>query len=258
MNIYFPEKESVFLSVPKCASTSAQCTFLFMDPKHNIRLIYTGKNIPFTAIDIFRGAWKRQGWNDTISGAATSFIRGFQDRKRDTQTRLYHRTDNNELTRIWPDIKSKSTFAIIRNPWDRMVSLYFWTMRQNDILVDYRNEHGQIPFHKFVPMAIERNFFQEMNIETQVHSRPQVDFIFEDTTIMSFENLYNDWNKIRKLWGCGDINKFITNVSPERSMRNKLSYIEFYRQNGSKGESKLKNLVGDFWEKDVKRFNYEY
>ena len=125
-------------------------------------------------------------------------------------------------------------FAVIRNPWDRMVSRYFYSKKISNKFKDYS-------FKEFV----------NYDIETNMHILNQYKFCCDDKNnfcldqIIKFEDLNNDFNKIStKLFNKQDMLKHF-------NKSNHKNYREYY-------DNELKDKIYKFCRKDIQFFDYEF
>jgi hypothetical protein len=182
------DKQIIFIHVPKCAGTSM--TAAFQSSRLNLRLI---GNIP----------------ND--------------DRARYgiTCTRWWHHLPAIELMRINPDTEWSKyfKFAFVRNPWDRMVSVYFDQQKRTKESDYYRKHNPKVvEIFKSSPSFVEW-------VDSGFYSmRPQVDYILDSKQnvfvdfIGRFEKLKEDFEGICRRIG----------ISVELPHKNKTDH-EFYR-----------------------------
>jgi len=133
-------------------------------------------------------------------------------------------------------------FAFVRNPWERMVSIY---ARMDPHMVEQAKRSGVDPtsmvFDDFAEWAREFK---------HVHLLPQSDFLFDDmgNSLVDFtgryERLAEDFAFISGKLG----------LSIELSRQNKTShapYREYYT-------AKARKIVEDMYEQDIQRFNYKF
>lgn len=118
-------------------------------------------------------------------------------------------------------------FTIVRNPYDRMLSFYFWSKGKNNQKFD-RNE--------FI------NFIKKMDTPLQ-H-----EFIDNTFHIIHFENLTNELKNVECFKEIVDFNNYPTLNASSNSKRN---YNEIY-------DKELKDVVFNMHKKDFEIFGYEY
>ena len=117
-------------------------------------------------------------------------------------------------------------FTIVRNPYDRMLSFYFWSKRKNNQKFN-RNE--------FINFIKNNNSLQHKYIDNTFH-------------IIHFENLINELKNIECFKEIVDFNNYPTLNASSNSKRN---YNEIY-------DKELKDLVFNKYKKDFEIFGYEY
>ena len=117
-------------------------------------------------------------------------------------------------------------FTIVRNPYDRMLSFYFWSKRKNNQKFN-RNE--------FINFIKKNKSLQHKYIDNTFH-------------IIHFENLINELKNIECFKEIVDFNNYPTLNASSNSKRN---YNEIY-------DKELKDLVFNKYKKDFELFGYEY
>lgn len=118
-------------------------------------------------------------------------------------------------------------FMIVRNPYDRIMSYYFWTKGNNDITF---NKTEFINFIKTTPLT-------------------RFQYIYYDKTIkiIYYENMINELNNIELF---KNLNLDFINLPNINLNKNKTSsYDKFY-------DTELRDLVYNVFEKDFITFNY--
>tara|TARA_Y100000992_G_C21268979_1_gene495567 strand:- start:1397 stop:1984 length:588 start_codon:yes stop_codon:yes gene_type:complete len=117
-------------------------------------------------------------------------------------------------------------FTIVRNPYDRMLSYYFWSKGKNNQKFD-RNE--------FINFIKSNTSFQHEYIDNTFH-------------IIHFENIINELKNIECFKEIVDFNNYPTLNASSNSKRN---YNEIY-------DKELKDLVFNKYKKDFELFGYKY
>jgi hypothetical protein len=133
-------------------------------------------------------------------------------------------------------------FTIVRNPWDRAVSAYFYTLKAGRILVPLDTDFKDfIKIHlypnKLSPTEVDRHFhFQYPN--AYFRKTRFVDFVGR------FENLEKDWKFIASVINCSA-------KLPHDNSTNHKHYTEYYDQES-------KEMVAEICKKDIDLFGYSY
>lgn len=131
-------------------------------------------------------------------------------------------------------------FGFVRNPWDRVVSLY---KRKEGIQMA-----DKMSFEEFV------NWIQYSS-DTSIHPlqhKYQIDWFLDENGLVAvdfigkFENLNSDWNKIQKVLGI-DVQLPHLNVNVDK----KRHYSEYYTE-------KTKEIINNKFKKDIEYFDYEF
>jgi len=143
-------------------------------------------------------------------------------------------------------------FAFVRNPWERIYSLYC------DFIYRRHYQYSEkVIFEKklFYEFANFNDFcirFKDTIWSDNVFLRPQVSFIDIDGVnridfIGRFENIHNHFNDIRDILGLpNDVELIKINNGKYRE-----SYKDCFNQDA-------KNAVANFYKDDIERFEYTY
>lgn len=147
------------------------------------------------------------------------------------------------ITHEW--LQQRNLFAVLRNPWDRMVSLYHYLC---GVLQD---RHGKKTFPEFV-VAMTQQQQQPIgpyNWCGLSQAQPQAAWIESSAgvkvEVYCFEDLASEWVRMQLLVG---VEADLPHLAA--SHRHK-DYREYYTP-------LLRDLVGEFYEKDVKLGGYTY
>ena len=122
-------------------------------------------------------------------------------------------------------------FAIVRNPYDRMVSWYFFYNIKN-----LTRHADNTSFYSWVKNPTKFNLFEE----TKYLLKPQYTWIDDTVTILKYENLNEELNNF--------FNKEIE--LPIINKTNHKQYLEYYNQESL-------DVVYEKYKKDFKKFNYK-
>ena len=151
-------------------------------------------------------------------------------------------------------------FAIVRNPWDRMLSDYNFQKKKNCRASEKLfavDECGHARrFREWVQAAFSDPFHYEprrwgADVSPGIHRwSPQVDWISLNGNIavdrvLRLESLQEDFEDVRRVLG-GRLGKL-----PCRNWKFHLHYSHYY-------DEATKRLVGDYYAKDIEAFGYRY
>ncbi len=140
---------------------------------------------------------------------------------------------------------NKYKFTFVRNPFSRLVSLYFECIA-NKLHLEGINTNKNISFEDFVQIITNKSYWFTI---------PMIDFIGEENIneinfIGKFENFENDIFKLKK-----KINITIKHHNFNNSVKSKFKFSD-YRSYYS--NDKLIDKVYNYYEKDFKKFNYNF
>lgn len=155
--------------------------------------------------------------------------------------------------RVW---KNYFKFTVVRNPWDLVVSSYFWELNKKVTLADYLSvinfrallDYARDPQKVLRPKSFEsfvRNL-PKAYINTNFYFYPNGEPI-EDFYIR-FEHLAEDFRKVCKKLGVPH-EKLLFLKSKTRTDR--ASYRKFYNKSTRK-------IVADIFAKEITRFGYRF
>lgn len=154
-----------------------------------------------------------------------------------------HQSISELESNLGSEIINKPVLAVVRNPFDRLVSMYFFA-KKYDLGKIY-----EIDTSNFLEFA--RGFYRFSKDVNFFHAMPQVDFIEhkgkENFTVIRFENLKSDFASFIVNSGLSDTfdaeNLEILNGTTHKH------YSEYYC-------SETINIVKNMWGKDLERFSY--
>ena len=139
-------------------------------------------------------------------------------------------------------------FCFVRNPWDRLASLYcyFKRIKRKNVedCPDFINFCRKLEREKIPPVGF-------YNVEGFSQCNPQLDWITDkDGKIVvdfigRFENLEEDFKKVCEIIG-------IKEELPHSNKTDHKNYMEYYHY------EETKKIVDKLYEKDIKVFNYEF
>lgn len=151
------------------------------------------------------------------------------------------------------ELEKAFKFTIVRNPWDRLVSAYFFlkeggVCNQDKMFADkYLSNVND--FEDFVV-----NYLRKEEIISFTHFIPQFDFLLVQEKldidfIGYFENLEEDYNHIKSKFGIDeDVLLMKKNITKSRKIK---SYHEYYNE-------KTKKIVAEIYAKDIELFGYDF
>tara|TARA_B100001057_G_scaffold497548_1_gene601982 strand:+ start:7690 stop:8262 length:573 start_codon:yes stop_codon:yes gene_type:complete len=131
-----------------------------------------------------------------------------------------------------PQYKNYFKFAFVRNPWDRVVSWYFFCKRSDYI----KRNTSDISFKEF------------LNTKLNVWATPnqnQYEFTKCCNYIGRYENIQEDFNII-----CDKI-KIPQQKLPHKNASNHRHYTEYYNE-------ETREIIAKKYAKDIEYFNYEF
>ena len=145
------------------------------------------------------------------------------------------------------DIESYISFSCVRNPWDRLVSAYFF-FKQAGVELDSRAKKLGVPSDVFNPEEF-RLMIESDSMDIRKILRPQVEFLASNRStkvqLIRYENLDNDFNSVIKTIGLPEIKLPLLNKSKRSEHKAVLD------KNSS-------DLVRDNYHSDITSFNYDY
>lgn len=164
------------------------------------------------------------------------------------EPQLYHMTAG-EVLEQRPELLSWFTFAFVRNPWDKLVSLYHdFQRRGRDYSANIKLEkpllHEFADFKDFCLRLHEWPMFADVHVKPQYHfvTRPdgtQIDYIGR------FENLQNDVKIVCDRLGISGYRL------PHINNGNRDNYHGYY-------DDESREAVAKVYARDIQEFGYEF
>jgi hypothetical protein len=140
-------------------------------------------------------------------------------------------------------VKKPTVFAVVRNPWDRLVSEFAWKR--------FKRKAG-ITFAQFVRRLYKRDCYELERyyrdpLAFKQHLKPQHEYILSDYPIevLRFESLQMDFNRILSKMGMGRILLPILRESKRKH------YCQYYTPESM-------NMVYEIYQKDIDLFNFSF
>jgi len=136
-------------------------------------------------------------------------------------------------------------FTVVRNPWDKVVSLYEYRRKKNKTQIASRS----ITFTEWVKLTHgqNKNSFYNNNVKS---FQPQVEWLKDDEGIIAidfvarFETLHTDFEQIRTAIG----NKtYLSHLNAS----NRKNYKEYYT-------NETRKIVGRWCHEDIEIFGYTF
>ena len=145
------------------------------------------------------------------------------------------------------EIKNYLVFSCVRNPWDRLVSAYFF-FKQAGVDFNSQAKNLSIPSDAFDPHEFKL-MIESDNINIRQLLRPQSDFLKSNenlpVTLIRYESLQVDFNHITKSIGLPKLRLPILNKSKRPKYRDIL-------------DSKSASTIAALYESDITEFEYRY
>lgn len=152
---------------------------------------------------------------------------------------------------IW---ESYVKFAIVRNPFDRIVSQYHYCKENNDFRVIGNDESYWETFDSFIQRLdqVWKNF-QKLPHKEKSHYIPQYDFVYDTNGnlmvnyVLRFENFNADMNEFRRLTNINiDLSKLHQKLMTSRHDH----YVRYFKN------QKTIDIIQKLYKKDFEAFGY--
>ncbi|MCW8107255.1 sulfotransferase family protein [Alteromonas ponticola] len=138
----------------------------------------------------------------------------------------------------------KITFAVVRNPWDKVVSHYHYRVKTDQ--TNLGNKH--LDFKQWVKRTYGEN--DPQYYDQPMMFMPQLDWIADRdgkllvNEIIRFENLSEEFNRLAEKLG-------VTATLPHVKRSNRGNYRDYY-------DDETQQIVADWFAKDIKQFDYRF
>jgi len=148
------------------------------------------------------------------------------------------------------DIMGHFKFSFVRNPWDRIVSLYTFIPSTSHYAIDPYKEIQKKGFKEFIKYVKENNLANSKESK-YVMLRKQLDFISDRAGkimvdfVGKFENFQADFDKVCEKIGIP------TGTLPHKNKSNHKKYTEYY-------DDETKKLVEAIYKDDIAAFGYTF
>lgn len=168
----------------------------------------------------------------------------------DSKNQIKH-AKMSRVAKIWPE--HGMFFTIVRNPWDRAVSLYHYVGQLANGQIPCRVRYKQFQIWQELYTAGLCAFLQALkrqdhNVDVQDRNwqiwEPQSAWLDGDheCIILRYENLPHDFRQIQDLVGCHE------DLLRENASQHD-DYVTYYDKESTK-------LVADIWATDIEKFGY--
>jgi hypothetical protein len=171
--------------------------------------------------------------------AGTSVIRWMEAFGDVTKYKSEHYTAQT-MKVLYPE--SKTTFTVVRNPWDRVVSMYHFVQAHMALMKErYGIYDGSITFDSYCRFGIHSDSLAFWYRPTS----NQVEWFNDNIDhVLHYENLDKEFDVIRTIYN--------SRVPlPRLNTTTHDDYRSYYTNS-------TRNIIGDLFEDDVKRFNYDF
>lgn len=148
-------------------------------------------------------------------------------------------------------ITSYTSFAIVRNPYDRLVSSYYYNSQENRLLTQYPEINS---FKRFIQALY---YYEFPEISNDPSCNPQYKFISIHKHVLvdhvlRYETLNEDWREFATTYNSNIENKFKIgiNLVKKNETENRIQdFMSLYDTTSLK-------LTNEFFAKDFELFNY--
>ena len=157
---------------------------------------------------------------------------------------LQHIQDESSITD--DQLNTFYKFATVRNPWDLVVSQYFYSKMKNSY---WHSEVNQHPDYKLANNIIFKEFVRLLvndKLNTSITRRQQSHWLDKRLDfLIRFETLKEDFAKVCNKIGCSDV--ILKNINTSKHNH----YSTYY-------DDESRDCVLNYFSKDIKRLGYEF
>ena len=169
----------------------------------------------------------------------------------------YHHMGIEELASYYPDLELSEyfKFAFVRNPWDRLISVYHDFLNRRNGKERIMNYSGLLKKEDTIYYRSDgfEDFcfrFAESDWVNEHHHRPQIDYLTIDGKISvdfigRFENVAEDWQKVCEAVGVQ------LPLGHARASSGRKSYRDYYN-------NETRDCIAEVYKKDIEEFDYEF
>lgn len=125
------------------------------------------------------------------------------------------------------------TYTVVRNPWDRVVSAYFYYKGKNSRIV--KSVNGMMSFKEYANDVGKALIMSQQSLATD-----------KINLVLKFENLQEDFKQIQKFYG-------IKKPLGKKNTTKHEHYSKYYEN-----DDYLINKIGELYALDIKRYNYDF
>ncbi len=142
-------------------------------------------------------------------------------------------------------------FTVIRNPWDKMVSLY-WFRRQGGVTGMRLEGAEQCSFKEWIGHIRPDRWRHICQYEWLCDDQG----IFNMDFVMRFETLRKDWETVCLQLGWDPIP--LPHIHQSKLRPRAASYREFYKAENGSWDMELIDQIGALYAKDMEHFGYQF